>query len=237
MNKRNKTKLYIYLSTFLIVIGTISTIFVVNTYLESQKKMKVLIKNRAEFNSSEDETELIVNDGVSEDQVVEQKDGTPIVSIPRLSILAPIVEGTDSSSLKVGAGHFTDLGIIGEVGNYCIAGHSSSVYNCIFNNLKDIALYDEVKLFNSSGDCFTYFVVSKEKVSPEATYVLAGSDSKMLTIITCTDNGSMRLCVKALCLSAEELQEYKIKNSQEKIILMKDIVNKNEVDILKYFKN
>lgn len=59
----------------------------------------------------------------------------PVVEITELNIKAPILEGTEQSVLSKAAGHFTGTGDFGK-GNYCIAGHSSTIYKEYFNSLK-----------------------------------------------------------------------------------------------------
>ena len=53
-------------------------------------------------------------------------ENNPVVEIADLNIKAPILEGTDNETLAKAAGHFKDSGDFGK-GNYCIAGHSSTL--------------------------------------------------------------------------------------------------------------
>ena len=66
-------------------------------------------------------------------------DNNPVVEIADLDIKAPILEGTDNETLSKATGHFKDSGDFGE-GNYCIAGHSSTLYKEYFNNLKNVEI-------------------------------------------------------------------------------------------------
>ena len=74
-------------------------------------------------------------------------ENNPVVEIADLNIKAPILEGTDNETLAKAAGHFKDSGDFGK-GNYCIAGHSSTLDTASFNTLKNgeigmvITLYD-----------------------------------------------------------------------------------------------
>ncbi|WP_317336662.1 sortase domain-bontaining protein [uncultured Ruminococcus sp.] len=54
-----------------------------------------------------------------------------VIEIPDLNIKAPVLEGTGNDTLSIAAGHFTDTGEVGS-GNYCIAGHSSTIYKEYF---------------------------------------------------------------------------------------------------------
>ena len=60
--------------------------------------------------------------------------------IPRLNIKMPVLEGTDNKALQVSAGHFESTDALGK-GNYCIAGHNSTIYAEIFNDLDQIKVY------------------------------------------------------------------------------------------------
>lgn len=146
--------------------------------------------------------------GILQDQKVEIKEGVSQISIPKLNILAPIVEGTDSYSLSVSAGHFKDTAKMGERGNYCIAGHSSSIYNCIFNDIHNINILEPMYFTNSVGKTFTYYVTEKFVVEPTEIEVLKQNTSdKICTIVTCTDNGERRYIIRGKMLSKKKLEE------------------------------
>lgn len=146
--------------------------------------------------------------GILQDQKVEIKEGISQISIPKLNILAPIVEGTDSYSLSVSAGHFKDTAKMGGRGNYCIAGHSSSIYNCIFNDIHNINILEPMYFTNSAGKTFTYYVTEKFVVEPTEIEVLKQNTSdKICTIVTCTDNGERRYIIRGKMLSKKKLEE------------------------------
>ena len=79
--------------------------------------------------------------------------------IPSLNIKVPVLEGTDSKSLQVSAGHFEGTGLPGH-GNYCIAGHNSTIYAEIFNALDRIQIGDEMYLIDNDEKRtrYTYIV-------------------------------------------------------------------------------
>ena len=55
-----------------------------------------------------------------------------VLEIPALKIKAPVLEGTDNEILAKAVGHFPGTGAPGS-GNYCLAGHSSTLYKEYFN--------------------------------------------------------------------------------------------------------
>lgn len=144
---------------------------------------------------------------VDEDQKVTTADNTVLLTIPDLDIEAPVLEGVDTGTLSIAAGHFPDTGTIGK-GNYCVAGHSSVAYDCIFNNLKDVKLGMKMNLIDTNGVCYTYFVTENKVVNPKDTWVLDGYKDNRLTIVTCTDGGLRRQIVIGLLMSEDEYLEY-----------------------------
>ena len=118
----------------------------------------------------------------------------PVVEIADLNIKAPILEGTDNGILSKAAGHFTETGDFGK-GNYCIAGHSSTLYKEYFNNLKNIEIGMTITLYDKDKKSYNYTVAEMYIVEPSETWVLDDFGDNRITLITCTDDGSQRLVV------------------------------------------
>ena len=118
--------------------------------------------------------------------------------IPRLDIKVPVLEGTDMKSLQVSAGHFEDTGALGK-GNYCIAGHNSTIYAEIFNDLDKIEIGDEMYLvdIDEKRTRYLYVVTEYKTVEPNETWVLNDFGDNRLTVISCTDDGKHRQVVVA----------------------------------------
>ena len=119
--------------------------------------------------------------------------------IPRLNIKVPVLEGTDSKALQVSAGHFEGTGTLCK-GNYCIAGHNSTMYAEIFNDLDQIQIGDEMYLVDTDDNhtCYLYIVTEYKTVEPNDTWVLNDFDDNRLTVISCTDDGTQRQVVVGL---------------------------------------
>ena len=118
----------------------------------------------------------------------------PVVEIADLRIKAPILEGTDNDTLSKTAGHFIGTGELGK-GNYCIAGHSSTLYKEYFNNLKNIEIGMKITLYDIKKDSYEYTVKETFIVEPSETWILNDFGDDRVTIITCTDDGTQRLVV------------------------------------------
>lgn len=119
-----------------------------------------------------------------------------VFEVPSLGIKVPVLEGTDSKSLQVSAGHFQNTGDLGQ-GNYCIAGHNSTIYAEIFNDLDQIQIGDEMYLIDNDSDRtkYTYIVTEYNIVEPDAVEVLDDYGDDRLTVISCTDDGEYRQVV------------------------------------------
>lgn len=116
--------------------------------------------------------------------------------IPCLNIKVPVLEGTDSKALQVSAGHFEGTGALGK-GNYCIAGHNSTIYAEIFNDLDRIQIGDEMYLIDvdEKRTQYCYIVTEYKIVEPKQVEVLNDYGDDRLTVISCTDDGTMRQVV------------------------------------------
>ncbi len=116
--------------------------------------------------------------------------------IPCLDIKVPVLEGTDNEKLAVSAGHFPGTGELGS-GNYCIAGHNSTIYAEIFNDLDKIKIGDEMYLVDTDEKRtrYKYTVTEYKIVDPYDVGVLDDFGDDQLTVISCTDDGKYRQIV------------------------------------------
>ncbi|MDE6730663.1 MAG: class D sortase [Oscillospiraceae bacterium] len=117
-----------------------------------------------------------------------------VVEIADIAIKAPVLEGTENEILSRATGHFPGTGEVGS-GNYCIAGHSSTIYKEYFNNLKNIELGMEILLYDKEKKCYTYTVTENFIVEPNETWILDDFEDDRITIVTCTDDGTQRQVV------------------------------------------
>ncbi len=119
-----------------------------------------------------------------------------VFMIPDLDIRAPVMDGTEHEVLSKAAGHFPGTGAVGS-GNYCIAGHNSTIYAEIFNEMKHIEIGMEMYLIDNDGKRteYTYIVTENFIVEPSETWVLDDFGDDRITIVTCTDDGTQRQIV------------------------------------------
>ncbi len=134
-------------------------------------------------------------------------EGGPVglIQIPKIQLDKVIVQGTGTSDLQQGPGHFPNTPLPGEKGNVAIAGHRTT-YGAPFFNLNELAPGDPIIITTVQGT-FTYNVVRTLVVSPANTSVagptqitaVAPSSGAMLTLTTCNPrfSASTRLVVQA----------------------------------------
>lgn len=119
-----------------------------------------------------------------------------VFEIPDLDIKAPVMDGTDHEVLSKAAGHFPGTGDIGS-GNYCIAGHNSTIYAEIFNEMKNVEIGMKMYLIDNDDERtkYTYTVKENYIVDPDESWVLNDFGDDRITIVTCTDDGTQRQIV------------------------------------------
>jgi sortase A len=103
-----------------------------------------------------------------------------LLSVPRLGLSTAVVEGDDSKSLKLSAGHLPDTPWPWQPGNSAIAAHRDGR----FRALRDIKVGDDVRLRTSRGE-LRYRVRELSIVEPDDLTVLAPREKSSLTLITC----------------------------------------------------
>lgn len=103
------------------------------------------------------------------------------LKIPAIGLTVKVYEGTGSTPLSKGAGHFSDTSIWD--GNVCIAGHNRGVNNH-FGKIHTLEYGDTITLTTKLGTR-TYTVTSVEKVSETDTSGTASTTDNRLTLYTC----------------------------------------------------
>jgi sortase A len=103
-----------------------------------------------------------------------------VLSIPRLGLVAPIFEGTDSFILNRSLGRIRGTATFDEDGNVGIAGHRDG----LFRALRDVALGDAVEITTPHG-LVQYIVNRISIVDPTDTDVLRSHHSPEVTLVTC----------------------------------------------------
>ena len=116
------------------------------------------------------------------------------LKIPAIGLTVKVYEGTGSSTLAKGAGHFEETSIWD--GNVAFAAHNRGVNNH-FGQIHTLEIGDKITLSTKLGTR-TYEVISVSKVSETDRSGLAASTENLLTLYTCVrDQRELRWCVTA----------------------------------------
>ena len=117
------------------------------------------------------------------------------LEIPVLDLSVKIYEGTGSSTLAKGVGHFEDTSIWGS--NVCLAAHNRGANN-YFGKIHTLDTGDRITLTTKLGTK-TYEVTTVSKVSETDRSGLEETDESCLTLYTCVrDQRDLRYCVRAV---------------------------------------
>ena len=103
-----------------------------------------------------------------------------VLSIPKIGLEVPVLEGTDDLTLNRAVGLIEGTARPGETGNVGIAGHRDG----FFRGLKDVVAGDAIEV-RSISSRRSYVVESIRIVKPEDVWVLEPTSSAVLTLVTC----------------------------------------------------
>jgi sortase A len=103
------------------------------------------------------------------------------IKIDRIGLSIVVVQGTDTSSLQKGPGHYTNTPIPGQPGTVAIAGHRTT-YLAPFRHINEIEDGDEIRI-EMPYAAFTYTVEKHEVVDPSDVGIIkpVGYDRLVLT--------------------------------------------------------
>lgn len=117
------------------------------------------------------------------------------LEIPAIGLSVKIVQGTDSTALSKGVGHFPSTSIWD--GNVALAGHNRGVNNH-FGKIHTLAVGNTITLTTALGTR-TYAVTSVAKVSETDNSMLAATSDNCITLFTCVRNErDLRWCVRGV---------------------------------------
>lgn len=124
-----------------------------------------------------------------------------ILSIPKIGLKAPILNGMNRRNLSYGLAHMKGTASIGEQGSCCIFGHRCHTFGKFFSRLDEVGVGDTISILDAQGVTHTYTVKKKEVLLPTDSHLLNGGVSgRVLSLITCTPPGvaSHRLVLRAV---------------------------------------
>lgn len=127
------------------------------------------------------------------------------IRIPKIGAKYAIVQGTDTSSLRKGPGHYPDTSFPGQGGTVAIAGHRTT-YLAPFNQIDKLKRGDEIVLDMPYGK-FTYAVDRTQIVVPTDLSVVdrvPGPEQLVLSACHPLYSASHRIIVFARLTSARQ---------------------------------
>ncbi|MDR7073336.1 class D sortase [Fictibacillus barbaricus] len=129
------------------------------------------------------------------------------LSIQKIGLVIPIVEGASLKNMKTAAGHLRGTAPIGEIGNAAIAAHRSYTYGKQFNRLMEVKKGDLIQI-TTSKKVLTYSITEEKLVKPSNLSILHDDKKESkITLITChpMKNPTHRFIVKAVLKKEEVL--------------------------------
>ncbi len=196
-----KTKTKKRLINILLVIITfcVFTWLGIEEYKESDiKKGNYKIQN-VSTNINNKEKEEIKKEYPKEEVALEYKgfDVLAKLEIPKIKLETYVLKTYSNESLNISVVKFWGAKP-NTSGNFCIAGHNFKNEN-MFHNLKDLSVGDNLFVIDNDVGRVEYEIYNIYKVSPEDVSCLSQETEgeKEVTLITCTNDSSKRIIVKA----------------------------------------
>jgi sortase A len=112
-------------------------------------------------------------------------DGQPLgrLRIPSIGLSSVVVAGTDTSSLRLGPGHYPGTPLPGARGTVAIAGHRTT-YGAPFRKLDKLGRGDQIEVRMPYGT-FVYRVEQRRIVAPTALWVTRRTSYDRLILSAC----------------------------------------------------
>ena len=143
----------------------------------------------------------------------QEKEPVPIgaelgkLSIEKIDLKMPVVEGVAEELLKTAAGHVPETAAIGDFGNAVIAGHRMYDYGVHFNRLGEMEIGDIIGYTSADGESCLFEVFEITVIEPDDQIAFVQSmDESIITLYTCTPirEATHRLLVRAELIYEEE---------------------------------
>lgn len=152
------------------------------------KKFDTKTNNSAMFS---EKNELTIDNLNVESKREEYEDGMMTILIPKINVVAAVMDGTTKSILKLGPGLYEKSPMVTQnKGNVCIAGHRTT-YGKWFRDVDKLEKDDEI-IIEFSGYMFTYYTQKVFIVEKNDWSVIEPTGYEALTLTACHPPGSAR---------------------------------------------
>ena len=126
--------------------------------------------------------------------------GIGVLTIGRIDLRLPLIEGVRYETLNVAPGWVPETATIGQMGNAVIAGHRNYTFGEMFNRLGELVIGDIIGIQTIDG-YKEFEVFEKAVIEPtdQIAFVQPVNDS-IITLFTCTpiEISSHRLIIRAM---------------------------------------
>lgn len=128
------------------------------------------------------------------------------IAIPADHIHIPIAKGISNYSLALAAGTFRPNMKMGQ-GNYALAGHnmgngSKILFSPLYGNVRN----GQKIYVTNLKHVYTYEVTNFQIIDPHQVNVVNDTPQKIITLITCNQDGSKRLMVRGKLIKSQKLK-------------------------------
>ena len=203
--KKESVFIIIYTSKFINVLSFIIsiiiylfTIFLFNSDILKTEKVEFKVNLTAQEDFIQNETiysKNLTNDNAS---IIEETNKLHnwYIQIDKISLEAPIGEGTTQAILEDYVGHFEETPK--DIGNVCLAAHNRGYKNNYFSRLKELQEGDEIK-YKYKDIEKTYIVTKHEIIKNTDWSNLEDTEENRITLITCVENEpEYRRCIQGI---------------------------------------
>ena len=210
---RRECPILIYTSKFINIISIIISIIIyifINFFIYKVDFSINKVKFKADFVSEENsnQNETFNSSNLVEDNVIilEENDATIsqekndeyewYIEIEKISLKAPIQEGTTQSVMEDYVGHFVETSK--DEGNVGLAAHNRGYKNNYFSRVKELKEGDEIK-YKYKNIEKTYEITKHEIIKNTDWSNLEDTEENMITLITCVENQpEYRRCIQGI---------------------------------------
>lgn len=191
-----KITVYKILLIVLVIVAIILTSIVVKKYITEQQienNAQEVIAKIKEQKTSNKQLDIIeeINEEIKGYKVI------GIVNIPKIGIEYPILEKTNTDSLKLSITKFWG-NKVNQIGNVVLAGHNY-FSDKMFGKINQLQNGDIIELTDKQRVTIKYQIFKTYIVDPnDISCILAENEnSREVTLITCTNGNKERFIVKA----------------------------------------
>ena len=173
--------------------------------VDEQENLIAVIEESIDSSVSEPDP-ITMSENIRYTELEQEKEPVPIgaklgiLTIPKLDMKLPVVEGITEELLKTAIGHVPETAVIGDIGNAVIAGHRNYTYGSMFNRLGEIENGDRIEYTSADGESCLFEVFEIIEIEPgDQIAFVQTADKSIITLYTCTPiyEATHRLLVRA----------------------------------------